>query len=60
MFELIIAKRYLSSDTKMVLFVLLSVALSIAVIVVLIGINEGYKNELVASLASCSARRPSR
>jgi len=50
MFELIIAKRYLSSDTKMVLFVLLSVALSIAVIVVLIGINEGYKNELVASL----------
>lgn len=50
MFELIIAKRYISSDTKMVLFSILSVALAIAVIVVLTGINEGYKSQLVESL----------
>jgi lipoprotein-releasing system permease protein len=50
MFELIIARRYISSDPKMVLFSILSVALAIAVIVVLTGINEGYKSQLVESL----------
>ena len=43
MFELEIAKRHISSDPKMVLFTVLAVALAIAVIVVMMGINEGYR-----------------
>jgi lipoprotein-releasing system permease protein len=50
MFELTIARKHISSDPKMVLFTVLSVALAIGVIVVMMGINEGYKSELVKSL----------
>lgn len=50
MFELTVAWRYISSDLKMVLFTVLSVALAIGVIVVLTGVNEGYKNNLISSL----------
>jgi lipoprotein-releasing system permease protein len=50
MFELEIAKRHITSDPKMVLFAVLAVALAIAVIVVMMGINDGYRSELVSSL----------
>jgi lipoprotein-releasing system permease protein len=50
MFELEIAKKHISSDPKMVLFTSLAVALAIGVIVVMMGINEGYKSDLVNSL----------
>lgn len=50
MFELEIAKRHITSDPKMVLFAVLAVALAIAVIVVMMGINEGYRSDLVVSL----------
>jgi lipoprotein-releasing system permease protein len=50
MFELEIAKKHISSDPKMVLFTVLAVALAIGVIVVMMGINEGYKSDLVNSL----------
>jgi lipoprotein-releasing system permease protein len=50
MFELDIAKKHISSDPKMVLFTVLAVALAIGVIVVMMGINEGYKSDLVNSL----------
>ena len=46
MFELEIAKKHISSDPKMVLFTVLAVALAIGVIVVMMGINEGYKSDL--------------
>ncbi len=49
MFELAVARKHISSDPKMVLFAVLSVALAIGVIVVLMGINEGYRNDLVSS-----------
>lgn len=50
MFELDIARRHIISDPKMVLFTVLAVALAIGVIVVMMGINEGYKSDLVNSL----------
>lgn len=50
MFELEIAKRHIISDPKMVLFAVLSVSLAVAVIVVMMGINEGYRADLVISL----------
>jgi lipoprotein-releasing system permease protein len=50
LFELEIAKRHIISDPKMVLFTVLAVALGIGVIVVMMGINEGYKSDLVNSL----------
>ncbi len=50
MFELEIAKRHIVSDPKMVLFTVLAVSLAIGVIVVMMGINEGYKSDLVNSL----------
>ena len=50
MFELEIAKKHISSDPKMVLFTILAVALAITVIVVMMGISEGYRSELVSSL----------
>lgn len=49
MFELAVARKHVASDPKMVLFAVLSVALAIGVIVVLMGINEGYRNDLVSS-----------
>lgn len=50
MFELEIARRHIVSDPKMVLFTVLAVSLAIGVIVVMMGINEGYKSDLVNSL----------
>jgi len=50
MFELTVARKHISSDPKMVLFTVLAVALAIGVIVVMMGINEGYKSDLVNSL----------
>ena len=50
MFELEIAKKHITSDPKMVLFTVLAVALAITVIVVMMGISEGYRSELVSSL----------
>jgi lipoprotein-releasing system permease protein len=50
MFELTVARKHISSDPKMVLFTVLSVALAIGVIVVMMGINEGYKSELITNL----------
>jgi len=50
MFELTVARKHISSDPKMVLFTILSVALTIGVIVVMMGINEGYKSELITNL----------
>ena len=50
MFELEIAKRHIVSDPKMVLFTVMAVSLAIGVIVVMMGINEGYKTDLVNSL----------
>lgn len=49
MFEITVAMKHISSDPKMVLFAILSVALAIGVIVVMMGINEGYRNDLVSS-----------
>lgn len=54
MFELEIARRHITSDPKMVLFSVLAVALAIAVIVVMMGINEGYRSDLVISLVENS------
>jgi len=50
LFELDVARRHIISDPKMVLFTVLAVALAIGVIVVMMGINEGYKSDLVNSL----------
>jgi lipoprotein-releasing system permease protein len=54
MFELDVAKKHISSDPKMVLFTVLAVALAVGVIVVMMGINEGYKSDLVNSLVENS------
>ena len=48
-FELTVARKHISSDPKMVLYAVLSVALAIAVIVVMMGINEGYRSNLISS-----------
>jgi lipoprotein-releasing system permease protein len=50
LFELEVARKHIISDPKMVLFTVLAVALAIGVIVVMMGINEGYKTDLVNSL----------
>ena len=47
MFELAIAERHILGNPKMVLFTVLSVALAVGVIVVLIGLTEGYKVNLI-------------
>lgn len=50
MFELTIARKHISSDPKMVLFTVLAVALAIGVIVVMMGLTEGYRGDLISSL----------
>ncbi len=47
MFELAIAERHILGNPKMVLFTVLSVALAVGVVVVLIGLTEGYKVNLI-------------
>ncbi len=50
LFEIEVARKHIASDPKMVLFTVLAVSLAIGVIVVMMGINEGYKTDLVNSL----------
>jgi lipoprotein-releasing system permease protein len=50
MFELMVARKHISSDPRMVLFTILAVSLAIGVIVVMMGINEGYRSELINNL----------
>jgi lipoprotein-releasing system permease protein len=47
MFELSIAERHILGNPRMVLFTVLSVALAVGVIVVLIGLTEGYRQNLI-------------
>jgi lipoprotein-releasing system permease protein len=49
MFELAVARKHISSDPKMVLFALLSVSLSIGVIVIMMGLMEGYREDIIRS-----------
>ncbi|MDD1749368.1 MAG: ABC transporter permease [Methanothrix sp.] len=49
MFELTVARKHITSDPKMVLFAVLSVALSIGIIVAMMGLMEGYRSELISS-----------
>jgi lipoprotein-releasing system permease protein len=53
-FELTVAKRHISSDPKMVLFTVLAVAMAIGIIVVIMGINEGYRADLISSLVDAN------
>jgi len=50
MFEIEVARKHIAFDPKMVLFTVLAVSLAVGVIVVMMGINEGYKTDLVNSL----------
>jgi len=47
MFELSIAERHVLGNPRMVLFAVLSVALAVGVVVVLIGLTEGYRLNLI-------------
>ncbi len=47
MFELTVAERHILGNPKMVLFTVLSVALAVGVIFVMIGLMEGYKENLI-------------
>ncbi len=49
MFELTIARKHITSDPKMVLFAVLSVSLAVAIIVVMMGLMEGYRDQIVSS-----------
>lgn len=49
MFELAVARKHISSDPRMVLFALLSVSLSIGVIVIMMGMMEGYRGDIIKS-----------
>jgi lipoprotein-releasing system permease protein len=48
-FELTIARKHITSNPRMVLFAVLSVALAIGVIVVMMGLMEGYRDQIVSS-----------
>jgi lipoprotein-releasing system permease protein len=50
LFELAVARRHISSNPRMVFYTVLAVALAIGVIVVMMGINEGYRSELINNL----------
>jgi len=47
MFELAIAERHILGNPKMVLFTVLSVALAVGVIFVMIGLMDGYRENLI-------------
>ncbi len=49
MYELAVAKRHLMANPRQVLFTVLSVSLAVAVIVVLIGLTAGYRQNLIDS-----------
>lgn len=55
MYELAIAERHILANPKMVLFTVLSVALAVGVIVVLIGLTEGYRVNLIENSVENSA-----
>ena len=48
MFEWTVARSHILGNPRMVLFTLLSVALAVAVIVVLIGLTNGYRENLIS------------
>ncbi|MCJ7443557.1 MAG: ABC transporter permease [Methanotrichaceae archaeon] len=49
MFEYTIARRHIIANPKLVFFAILSVALAIGVIVVMMGLLEGYRSEIITS-----------
>jgi lipoprotein-releasing system permease protein len=49
MFELTVARRHIAANPRLVLFAVLSVALAIGVIVVMMGLMEGYRAEIVTN-----------
>ena len=49
MFEWTVANRHILGNPRMVLFTVLSVALAVAVIMVLMGLTEGYKENLISN-----------
>jgi len=49
MFELTVARKHIVSNPKMVLFTVLSVALAVGVIVVMMGLMQGYREEIISS-----------
>ncbi|MDM7933826.1 MAG: ABC transporter permease [Methanothrix sp.] len=49
-YELDIAVKHITSDPRMVLYTVLAVSLAIGVIVVMMGLSQGYRSDLVESL----------
>jgi lipoprotein-releasing system permease protein len=49
MFEFTVAKKHIVSNPRMVFFTILSVALAVGVIVVMMGIMQGYRGEIITS-----------
>jgi lipoprotein-releasing system permease protein len=49
MFELTIAWRHITSSLRMMLFSILAVALAVMVIAVMMGIMEGYREEIISN-----------
>ena len=49
MLELTVARKHIASNPRMVVFTLLSVALAVGVIVVMMGLMEGYREEIITS-----------
>ncbi|MHC1631041.1 MAG: ABC transporter permease [Methanotrichaceae archaeon] len=49
MFEWAIAKRHILGNPKMVLFTVISLALAVGVIMVLMGITEGYRENIISN-----------
>ena len=49
MFELTIAWRHITSSFRMMLFSVLAVALAVMVIAVMMGIMEGYREEIISN-----------
>ncbi|NYT01607.1 MAG: ABC transporter permease [Methanosarcinales archaeon] len=49
MFEFTVARKHMVSNPKMVLFTVMSVALAVAVIVLMMGLMEGYRGEIIKS-----------
>jgi lipoprotein-releasing system permease protein len=48
-FELTVARKHIASDPRMVAFAVLSVALAIGVIVVMMGMMQGYREDIISS-----------
>jgi len=48
-FELTIARKHITSDPRMVSFAVLSVALAVGVIVAMMGLMQGYREDIITS-----------